>query len=160
MRGLVTITRPTPSLEDGGGGSKRDGESKGEGQSTGAAPVPVSFTRLPIEVDPGMTRTELLEHFLQLMGETLARQYDGNPKVLRFVDEGEVTVELANDDQLHDTLIEFTRRHPELLGDELDGHLRTDLLLKLLSEAEDEATQVSRAPLGWSICTCGILAKD
>ena len=143
MRGLVSISRPFEGEDEADGAGKERGDGLGESKGRGDAPVSVSFSRLPIEVDPSMTRAELLDHFLQLMGGTLARQYSRNRKVLRFVEKGHIAVELSDDDQLHDTLIEFTRRHPVLLGDELDGHLRTDLLLKLLSEAEDEATQVS-----------------
>ena len=147
MRGLVSITRPIEGEDEADAGAKEVDDGLARSQGRGDAPVSVSFSRLPIEVDPSMTRAELLEHFLQLMGGTLARQYSSNRKVLRFVEKENVAVELRDDDQLHDTLIEFTRRHPVLLGYELDGHLRTDLLLKLLSEAEDEATQVSWRPM-------------
>ena len=88
------------------------------------------------------------------MGDALSQRYRHNEKVLSFVENGVLTVTLEDDDQLHDTLIEFTRRHPELLGDELDGHLRTDLLLKLLTEAKDEATQVIQLPYCWYTLCC------
>ena len=56
MRGLVTINRPIAGTVGGECRTANENGGRKPVEEQGHSVVPVTFTRIPVEVDPGMSR--------------------------------------------------------------------------------------------------------